>query len=348
MRWIFLLFVLVPSTILADGGLFPGIPPIPPPEIEIWEPNQLAILKHSEGFEELSIVVKFEGNVNDFAWVIPAPSQPSVDDVSHEVFDELAYLSRPIYRDRGAGCGCEDGGGWLYPFGGREGSSDYEERVDEVEIVGEGTVGLLHYLILHATNAGVLQDSLESWGYHYPEEAESLFDYYIAKEWEYFVTARVDTSGIGGNSGHYYGNLQPIKLSFESDEPVYPMKISSLSSQGTELILYVVTDHRMTFEKSTIRFANKLTEEELDGIGEQYPHLSEVFDEPCFLTKLERYLTPSQMEDITPEQAEDDQEYREIIFTGVPGDGLIFAPLFLIFALWSIRKRRVNRSGDVA
>lgn len=336
MRWIFSLLVFVPSTLFADGAL------IPPPASEMYEPNQLAVLKHSGDSEELCIVVRFEGNTNDFAWIIPAPSQPSVDPASRSLFDELARLSKPIYADRGVGCGCErepvygpDGRGYL---GEGEGAVQ-----DGVDIVGEGTVGLLHYLILHATDAGVLKDSLECWGYGYPGEAESVFGYYIEKGWDYFVAARVDTSGVGGWPGYYYGNLEPLKISFESARPVYPMKISSLSSGGTELVLYVIAQHRMTFDGSTLKFAQSITDEELDSILEDYPSLGELFQGGRFLSKLGKWFDEEEMEDITLEQAQDDQEYREIIFTGVSGDGLILASLVCLIALWSIRKRRAGQ-----
>lgn len=333
MRWIFSLLVFVPSTLFADGVL------ISPPASEILELNQLAVLKHSGDSEELCIVVRFEGNTNDFAWIIPAPSQPSVDPASRWLFDELAHLSRPIYRDRGMECGCEREP--VFGPGGYDGTG----RVGEggVDIVGEGTVGLLNYLILHATEPGVLKDSLESWGYGYPGEAESLFRYYIEKGWDYFVAARADTSGVGGWPGYYYGNLQPLKISFESAHPVYPMKISSLSSGGTELVLYVIAQHRMTFDGSTLKFAQSITNEELDWIREQYPSLVELFQGARFLSKLGKWFDEEEMEDITPRQAEDDQEYREIIFTGVPGDGLILASLVCLIALWSIRKRRAGQ-----
>ncbi len=338
MRWILSLLVFVPSALFADGGIFYP----PSPEIELWERNQLAILKHSGDTEELSIVVRLEGNTNDFAWIIPVPSQPSVESESHEVFDELAYLSRPIYRDRGMDCACNRAPGWG-PGGYDEGGQAGEGPEDGVDIVGEGTVGFLHYLILRATDPQVLRDSLEAWGYEYPEEAESLFGYYVEKGWEYFVASRVDTSASSRSARYYYGYLQPIKLCFQSPEPVYPLKISSLSSQESEVILYVVAEHRMTFDRSTVRYADKITSEELDFMREHYPHLEGLFERSRFITKLERWFDRVEMEDITLEEADDDLEHREIIFTGIPGEGMVFASILCLVALWSIRKGRADR-----
>lgn len=323
MKWSFLLFLAIPQVLFADGGF------IPPPDWEIWGSNQVATLMHSASFEELSVIVRFEGNTSDFAWIIPVPSEPAVDSVSLEVFNELAYLSAPVRRERGMQCGC----------GGRA----YDRSQDGVEVVGEGTVGFLEYVILHATDPGVLRDSLESWGYEYPEQAESLFRYYIEKDWEYFVAARVDSSEVEGWSGHYYGYLQPVKLTFQSPEPVYPMKMSSISSREADVILYVVAEHRMTFDGATLRYADRITDEELDLIGDQYPHLVQLFQGPRFLTKLERRFDEEEMEDITLKRAPDDQEYREITFSGIVGDGLVFASLLFLFALWSTRRRKLNR-----
>ena len=41
MRWIFSLLLLLPGTLSADGGLFPGVPPIPPPDLELWERDRV-------------------------------------------------------------------------------------------------------------------------------------------------------------------------------------------------------------------------------------------------------------------------------------------------------------------
>jgi hypothetical protein len=62
----------------ADGGFIP-----PPGNVEIYSADQVALIKILPGAEELSILVKahWVQNYGGFAWVVPLPALPQVDQV---------------------------------------------------------------------------------------------------------------------------------------------------------------------------------------------------------------------------------------------------------------------------
>src|SRR2546423_14104347 len=52
--------------------------------VDINEPTQKAIIVYDEGREDLLLQVKYEGPLEDFGWLIPVPSLPTVEKGSME------------------------------------------------------------------------------------------------------------------------------------------------------------------------------------------------------------------------------------------------------------------------
>ncbi|KPJ50384.1 hypothetical protein AMJ40_03135 [candidate division TA06 bacterium DG_26] len=322
MRYV-LLFLPLASCAFGDGALFfpPGYP--------VTETDQIAVIKWENQREELIMRIKFEGDPSDFTWIVPTPTEPTVDSAGVGLFYGLSDFTKPIYKRRG--WSCDDGGIYLFhPIGRGELSVDSSE----VEIIGEGTVGVLAYQILRADDPLVLHRFLMDSGYHYPEGADSIFASYIDKNWFYWVAARVDTTQV---SALYYGHLG-IHLEFTTAEPVYPLRVSRLSSEGSSVTLYVVASHRMHFERAQLKFASRITAEDIQYMREHfyygYEDLLDLLEESSFLTKLVRYVPEEDMDDITLRVAPDDREYREVIFYS----GLPILPVLVIVRMMKRRK----------
>jgi len=313
-RFLPFLFLLIASNLFGDGGIFP------PPGYYIRENSQVAILKYDNGKEDLILDVKISGNARDFAWVIPVPGLPSIDSVDARLFYKLQDYTRPIYKQRGWGCSESPLGIW-----GGLGKEDRGEPTD-VREVGAGVIGKFAYKILEAHSPSALYDYLTEHGYEYVDEATSILEYYIDKDWNYFVVARADTSAT-----HYYSEIG-VKLSFDCTSPVYPMKITSLSGDDLDLILYVIAGHRMTFEGAILKFAGPISPTSLEGY-------SDILDKAYFLTKLTKGFSKDELADIVLERAPNDNAYREVIFYSYSADPLIFAAL-VAFIIFKRRQRR--------
>lgn len=325
----FLCFSVVSlNNISADGGL------VPSPSHYVYEGDQIGIVKWSNSTEELILRVEFHGDVNDFAWIVPLPAEPAVDSVSTDIFYQLRDYSRPLYKRRGSGCNDD------YIFGWGRYEDDEGEFNDGVEEVGSGTVGVLEYLILLADDPSALADYLTEHGYEYPSGATSIFNYYISKDWKYFFCSRVDTSLVNGSNGYYYGYLG-IKFTFTTSMPVYPLKITSLSYEEGDVTLYSFLPYKATFTDAKLKFAKKITD--VGEISEYFPAIAEFIDEGCFLTKLARHFSKDELDDISIEQASDNEEYREVIFySGIPLDTLFFA---FIIPVYLVRRRKRRKNG---
>jgi hypothetical protein len=86
-----LVVLLLPIAALADGMVVPTI--AMPAKVTI--PDQRALIHFTNGTERLVIETRFNGTGTNFAWVVPFPSQPVVEEATTGLFPTLQYLFRP-------------------------------------------------------------------------------------------------------------------------------------------------------------------------------------------------------------------------------------------------------------
>ncbi|MBU8871287.1 MAG: DUF2330 domain-containing protein [Gemmatimonadales bacterium] len=337
-----ILMVLTFLTILAgtrpvqaDGGFFA------PPQMEIYESSQIAFIKLADGQEDLMILPRFEGNARDFAWVIPVPGLPTLNTADPELFIQAATLTQPIYRNRDRNWGgCDEDN--YYAVGSPE---------DGVQIISEELVGIYQTMIIGSDNADELVDYLTDWEFLNPGNTATIapvLESYVEKGW-YFVTLKVDESALEDelpNLPYYwYGQMDPIHLSFESEDMIYPLRISSLSAaESSEIIIYTVGEHRMTYPGAQTWYANRISADELSAINQRFPAVGIHLEEGNFLTKLVRSYTPAQMsEDLVLTPTSSDDEFRLINYSGFPLFNLLLGGSTFGWMIWrraSSRRRR--------
>jgi len=206
----------------ADGALIPDI------EHDIYQPAQKAIIVHENGRQDTILQIKYEGDSDEFAWVIPVPSYPAVNVSDPERFVSLAELTAVWVSG---------GGGFACGFAAAPG-----DGTPLVDVWEEDAVGIYHYAVLSAEDPNALIDWLNTNGYVFPEDGQEIIDHYITKEW-YFVAVKIDTGQEA--KGLAEGTVQPLQLSFDTSSIIYPLEITSLSSRRCEVLLYIITDQRV-------------------------------------------------------------------------------------------------------
>jgi len=317
--------------LLADGGVFP------PPGNSIKEPEQHAILEYDGSTEVLHLLVNVSDVSSSFGWIVPLPSQPGIEEDTPDVFSEIEEMCRPVYYD-GFGCGSTSNGYGL-------GEWDYH-RYYGIDVLEEGSLGVLHYRTITAPTADSLFGWLTQEGYAARDSltAESVFTDYIARGWV-FVVFRVDSSQTSSV------NIQPVKFTFSSSEMVYPMRITSLSYDEDDsyeelhVLLHVITDHRVEAEdqdavSAAYEFANRLSAKEYEAVEKHYPSVAKICTEGDFITRIWFiFRNPSGItSDIVLEPANNDTE------TFNAYSMLLFPLLPLAFAL-GFRLRRFLRKA---
>ena len=216
-----LVFICLPiSQALADGGYFSSR------SAAVSADQRAIIIKNGD---EINMIFStgYTGKGGDFAWIIPTPVPPAIEDVSETgKIGETAFQLLGQYTAPGF---IIAGGGW----GAKE----------ESTVTVYGTVTLQHYKvsILGAGAASPLLDWLQNNGYRVDPSAERILDAYIHDNWS-FVAVKLN---LGGKLFGRYMNefLPPLNVKYRYERPIFPLRISSISTAKTARItLYVIAE----------------------------------------------------------------------------------------------------------
>jgi len=229
-----LVVFLAPTKLLADG-CFVAPKFVWDKHKDINEPTQKAILVYDAGREDLILQVKYEGPVDEFGWLIPVPNLPKVQKGSMKCFYELSRYTQEHFEPR-------------YHAGTRSASLGSEgdgEKSKPVKVIEVKTVGAYEVAVLSTKDAGALENWLEANHFYFPTNKTDMLDAYVKQQW-YFVAVKVNLGqGVWGLISSEFklasGELHPLQISFASDRCVFPLKISSVNGQPSEVQVYVLS-----------------------------------------------------------------------------------------------------------
>ena len=201
--------LLTPAAALADG-MFVVPKFVWDKHKDINEPTQKAILVFDAGREDLILQVKYEGPVDEFGWLIPVPTQPTVQKGSMKCFYELSqYTQRhfepPVYETRSKGMDLAPASAGAIP----------EPPVKVIEIK---TVGDYEIAVLSTKDSGALAKWLDTNQFYFPADKTDVLDGYVKQQW-YFIAVKINLKGsipflISRKLAS--GELNPLQISFAS------------------------------------------------------------------------------------------------------------------------------------
>ncbi len=192
-----------------------------------------------------------------------------------------------------------------------------------VEIIKSEQVGIYDVKVIRGDSAEAVTTWLEENEFAFGEEDVSAFRDYVARGW-CFVTAKIrpgletDTTSVS-----FEGLAAPLVLTFDVNEPVYPLALTATAGTETEILLYTLTGAKLTCnDRLKLRHAaqmnsRRITDELLvrTGTDETQP-MAGLPDKPMMLCKFKGTMTAEQMrEDLVFEPAPDNAPYRETIWT---------------------------------
>ena len=248
---------------LADGMVVPTI--AYPAKVTI--PDQRALICFSNGTERLVIETRFTGAGTNFAWVVPLPSQPVIEEATPGLFPTLQYLFRPtivhnvppyfigillglglIYLLRRAAQSVWNAfkialvlfsllmlAGLLLPAlaGAKRRSMDSASSAQAVSILDRKLVGIFETTTITSRDPKALENWLRENGFALSTNAEPIIASYIKNGWVFLATKiRRDDAKPDTSTPH------PLSFTFKTDKPVYPMRLTGLDSQSLGVELY--------------------------------------------------------------------------------------------------------------
>ncbi len=247
----------------ADGKVFP--PVAFPANVTI--PDQRALIHFTNGTERLVIETRFSGAGTNFAWVVPLPAQPVIEEATTGLFPTLQYLFRPQIKHNVPryylGFLLAAGFIVLVRWGTRSvwngflvallvafiavillpglamskaksagmGSSAADS---EVSILDRKLVGIFETTTVASTNPTALQTWLRENGYAVATNSESVIADYVKEGWVFVATkVRRDKAESETSTPH------PLSFTFKTAKPVYPMRLTGVDNGPLSVELYV-------------------------------------------------------------------------------------------------------------
>lgn len=327
-----LLFFLSPINISAY------IIPFYQQEPMIYDISHRSIVIYDKENQKVGLIpqMSFRGRPLNFCAVVPTPTVPRLISVDRDVFYGAEALTSPVERERGAGCLSGGGLGW----------EEYEEFAVStgkgVSVINEQSVGIFDAVTLSATDPDALINWLQENQYKYSVNDKDILDYYIQRGWV-FTVMKIDTSSDRGEE--YMYNINPVLFSYSANSLVYPVRLTSINSgDRTDIIVYVLSDSKMTFSGARIDYANRIDDKELESIMEYYPAFGGLIGQQRYLTRIRRTFSIMEMEvDIEIINAPDNEEFRKVIYYGV-SPATDFIPLGIVAAFFLIFRALKKRA----
>lgn len=280
-------FALVPSSVLADGGVF-----LDYYRYAVYLPEQKAAIFWDGTNETLILSTKIRSeDLTNMAWVVPIPSKtkPEIEEGDIYIFYQLAEIFTE-YKGKGYSDPSFDplaivpfGLGlvgslssaiiyvvrkqrnllylsvffasmslvsfvWLVMYMGSMAGTFTSTGDGGVEPIEIKKVDVYDVATLKATNATALVGWLNDNGYAVPESAVPILQDYCDKDDYYFIANRInledryttDTERSKVLDELRDGIATPLRITFQPDEPFYPMRISSINDGRTDISVFVI------------------------------------------------------------------------------------------------------------
>lgn len=237
--------------------------------------------------EQVVMRLTVGGDAERVAWIMPVPRRATVRLGDPALFDELHAVTAPVTRERHH-FWPQDGDWPLVTGDGTAGGPrpPWADAGPPVGVVGRQRLGPFDVARLTATDPGALDGWLDRNGFALPPRLDDALRPYVQKRWEY-VAVKLTPQTTGAP---LTGTLDPLHLTFRTDEPVYPMRLSRLADIPQSLGLYVLAAHRMEpasrigGERPRVTYAGRVTAKTgplaelaagtpfLTAIGQEIPH----------------------------------------------------------------------------
>jgi len=193
----------------------------------------------------------FQSMADDFAFLVPTPSRPVLDESGNAAFPYLQKLTAPeikrIARPMGGGCACAENAA---PKAARS------QAAGAVEVVEQKRVAGFHAVVLAADSADALVGWLNENGYEFSPAAEAWAKPYVEAGW--MITALKVAKDEQARENHGVA-AAALRLTFKTDRPLFPYRepdsgasAESLGAKHRLLRIYCIAE---------ARYAGELTKE---------------------------------------------------------------------------------------
>ena len=194
----------------------------------------------------LTMANDFQGEVKDFAIVVPVPTvlkKEQVQIANSKIIERLDAFSAPRLVEYFDPDPCApqyeyDRSSLPMPSSAPAPAKASRNESRGVTIEAKFTVGEYDILILSAKESGGLETWLVENGYKIPQGARQLLKPYIRQKLKFFV-AKVNLSEFD-KAG--FQNLRPLQIAYESPRFMLPIRLGMVNAQSAQdLLIYILS-----------------------------------------------------------------------------------------------------------
>lgn len=223
--------VIQPPDAHACGGFFCTTQPI----------DQAAerILFAKDGDDMVAHVqIQYTGPAENFAWVVPAPTPPTLGIGSDELFNLLRNATRPTFQlDTSRAGVCK-----INPEPSAEATAEPSAAPSAtpapgVDIISQQQVGPFESAVIKSEDPQAMKTWLKDNGYQLPDNLDPLLDPYVNQGF-YFLALKLKKDASTGD-------LQPITMRFKGDKPMIPIRLTAVAATpNMDIQVWLLGQHR--------------------------------------------------------------------------------------------------------
>jgi hypothetical protein len=232
----------------ACGGCF-----VPPAKNTVVSGHRMALavsMKRTVLWDQ----IQYQGNPEDFSWVLPIKPGAKIEEAASEWIDTLEAATVTTVQPPPLNCGNNGGGtfgcGSSAVFTSAKAGGDSGDH--SVNVVHQETVGPYDSVTLSSKDANALTDWLKLHGYDIPQDVQPVIAAYVKEGFD-FIALRL-TPGNGVNL------MKPVRVITDGASPVLPLRMVSAGTGAfTSIILYVIGEGRWAtanFPNAEVPLAN--------------------------------------------------------------------------------------------
>lgn len=209
----FLLFFSVSVAMMCGGFFGPTAD-----ELTYQSAQQVILTVNQDGTYTAILNIQYEGAAEEFSWLLPMPSEPTIEVVDSNLFNNLYSATNPHLTAPPNPCQ-----GVLTVVGFGEG---------EPLGVAFGSVGPYEYVYLQADNPVTW---LRENGYYVAPEHEPIIASYVEMGMGFLAMKLRQNTEVG--------EIQPVKLTYTADELMLPLRISSVAAiEKLPILVWIFAD----------------------------------------------------------------------------------------------------------
>ena len=346
--------VAMATMVLAPPGYACACGAVVAPAGEQATMNHEVALVHWDGTTETILMqLALNASTDNVALVVPTPTPATVAAGDKATFVELDSLTAPQIKHRrhwklGMGVGASA------PMAAAPGAPD---------VVSQVHLGPLEATTLAGGDLAGLQKWLADNGYAIRPAVSDALGPYVRDGWSFVAMRLTSTAPI-------VGGLSPVRMTFQSSQLVYPMRLSVAAPSPQQVTVFTLSDHRQqrtdadatgqsgqSAQITDVQFAGNVSTAVRD------PLLRELAgNHGAYLTKIQVNIPkPSQISsDFTFGNAPGDDAYRQVVYVdrnvAIPIElvllaalliGAIAATVIILVVLRQRRRRRATTAGPM-